>query len=84
MTLRLQQIAQLEHHRARLVEDRQVEHAGLRASLAGGVEPLQFALDRIRDGFEKAVAHREHQAAARGADKDPCGKPERDGRRIEV
>ena len=61
MALCLQQVAQLEHHRARLVEDRQVEHTGFRTPLAGGVEPPQFALDRVRNGLEKTVAHREHQ-----------------------
>ena len=61
MALRLQQVAQLEHHRARLVEDRQVEHTGFRTPLAGGVEPPQLALDRVRNGLEKTVAHREHQ-----------------------
>ena len=61
VALRLQQVAQLEHHRARLVEDRQVEHTGFRTPLAGGVEPPQLALDRVRNGLEKTVAHREHQ-----------------------
>ena len=61
VALRLQQVAQLEHHRACLVEDRQVEHTGFRTPLAGGVEPPQLALDRVRNGLEKTVAHREHQ-----------------------
>ena len=63
--LRFEQVARLEHHRLRLVEDREVEHPGAGAARRDVVDAPQLALDRLDDRVEELVAHFEHQIEVR-------------------
>ena len=60
ITLRFDQVSRLQHHRFRLVENRQVEQAGLGRRLLV-LDAFELALDRVGNRFEQFVAQFENQ-----------------------